>query len=440
AVQLLSNGRYHVMVSSGGGGYSRLRDLAVTRWHEDISSDHWGQFCYLRDVETGAFWSTAHQPTLHRPEHFEAIFSDARAEFRVRERDYDAHTEIVVSPEDDIELRRVRLTNRYADNIDTGYNWMPVFQTWMQYWALPGGVPLPGLDLNSTVNSSLVHLDTFKNFYKGDAGVPGAFYAPVLSTALGYPGSYAAIHDAAIPFYSCCYANPYQPTLLDAAHTNVQHEKTYAAYAMLDFGIDEANLTGNVGVRAVKTRNSADGFLVYPNLALAPYLGAGQSAPINARNEYTDVLPSLNVKWELAPDWVTRFAFSKAIARPDFSQMQAYQILNAAVVSGYTPPPGATSLPIDKLTLTGSSNSNPYLTPMKANQFDLSLEWYFDQDRGGMAWINLFHKGIRDYFRNESRFVTYPGVDGNSYPYLITRPVNVGKATIDGAEFGWNQF
>ena len=112
AVQLLSNGRYHVMVSSGGGGYSRHRDLAVTRWHEDISSDHWGQFCYLRDVETGAFWSTAHQPALHRPEHFEAIFSDARAEFRVRERDYDAHTEIVVCPEDDIELRRVRLTNR----------------------------------------------------------------------------------------------------------------------------------------------------------------------------------------------------------------------------------------------------------------------------------------------------------------------------------------
>lgn len=112
AVQLLSNGRYHVMVSSAGGGSSRLRELAVTRWHEDISSDHWGQFCYLRDVETGEFWSTAHQPTLRKPEHFEAIFSDARAEFRVRERDYDAHTEIVVSPEDDIELRRVRLTNR----------------------------------------------------------------------------------------------------------------------------------------------------------------------------------------------------------------------------------------------------------------------------------------------------------------------------------------
>lgn len=333
----------------------------------------------------------------------------------------------------------VRLTNRYANNIDTGYNWVPVFQTWMQGWALPSGA-LPGLDLNGTVNTSLVHLDTFKNFYKGGAGIPGAFYAPVLSTALGYPTSYQDIHAAADPFYTCCYAGTYQNTMLDAAHTNVQHEKTYAAYGMLEFGVDDANLSGNVGVRAVRTTNAAQGFLVYPDQALAPYLGAGQTAPISARNEYTDVLPSLNLKWEFAPNLITRFAFSKAIARPDFSQMQAYQILNAAVVSGYTPPSGTTTVPIDKLTLTGSSNSNPYLTPMKANQFDLSLEWYFDPDRGGMAWVNLFHKGISDYFRNESRFVTYPGVDGNSYQYLITRPVNVGKATIDGTEIGWNEF
>jgi iron complex outermembrane recepter protein len=334
----------------------------------------------------------------------------------------------------------VRLTNRYANNIDTGYNWVPVFQTWMQGWAIPSGA-MPGLDLNSAVNSSLVHLDTFKNFYKGGAGIPGAFYAPVLSTALGYPASYAAIHNGANPYYiGGGYDTPYQPTLLDAAHTNIQHEKTYAAYAMLEFGVDDANLSGNVGVRGVRTSNASQGFLLLPNQTLAPYLGTGQASPINARNEYTDILPSLNLKWEFAPNVITRFAFSKAIARPDFSQMQAYQVLTAGVQPGYTAPPGTTSLPIDKLALTGTSTSNPYLTPMKANQFDLSLEWYFDPDHGGMTWVNLFHKGISDYFRNESHFVTYPGVDGNNYPYLITRPVNVGTATIDGAEVGWNQF
>ncbi|MGY4532037.1 cyclic beta-1,2-glucan synthetase [Pseudomonas sp. TE3786] len=112
AVQLLSNGRYHVMVSSAGGGYSRCNELAVTRWHEDISADNHGMFCYLRDVASGSFWSSAHQPTLQPVASYEAIFSDARAEFRVREREFDAHTEIVVSPEDDIELRRLHITNR----------------------------------------------------------------------------------------------------------------------------------------------------------------------------------------------------------------------------------------------------------------------------------------------------------------------------------------
>jgi cellobiose phosphorylase len=111
-VQLLSNGRYHVMVSNAGAGSSRWKDLAVTRWREDGTCDNWGTFCYLRDVGSGQFWSSAHQPTLTRAERFEAIFSEARAEFRRRDHDIESHTEIVVSPEDDIELRRLRLINR----------------------------------------------------------------------------------------------------------------------------------------------------------------------------------------------------------------------------------------------------------------------------------------------------------------------------------------
>jgi cyclic beta-1,2-glucan synthetase len=111
-VQLLSNGRYHVMVTNAGGGSSRWKDIAVTRWREDSTRDNWGTFCYLRDVASGEFWSTAYQPTLKQPEKYEAIFSEARAEFRRRDHDFDTHTEIAVSPEDDIELRRVRITNR----------------------------------------------------------------------------------------------------------------------------------------------------------------------------------------------------------------------------------------------------------------------------------------------------------------------------------------
>ncbi len=110
-VQLLSNGRYHVMLTNAGAGYSRWKDMAVTRWREDTTSDAWGSFCYLRDTETGTFWSTTHQPTQWKPDAYEAIFSEGRAEFRRRDQGIDAYTEVVVSPEDDIELRRLRITN-----------------------------------------------------------------------------------------------------------------------------------------------------------------------------------------------------------------------------------------------------------------------------------------------------------------------------------------
>ncbi len=111
-VQLLSNGRYHLMITNAGGGYSRWKDIDITRWREDTTCDNWGTFCYIRDVTSGEFWSTAHQPTLKRSENYEAVFSEARAEFRCRNHELDTHTEIAVSPEDDIELRRIRITNR----------------------------------------------------------------------------------------------------------------------------------------------------------------------------------------------------------------------------------------------------------------------------------------------------------------------------------------
>jgi cellobiose phosphorylase len=111
-VHLLSNSRYHVAVTAAGGGYSRWRDLAVTRWREDSTRDCWGTFCYLRDLDTGEFWSAAQQPTTKRPASYEAIYSQGRAEFRRRDGDINTHLEIAVSPEDDIELRRLSITNR----------------------------------------------------------------------------------------------------------------------------------------------------------------------------------------------------------------------------------------------------------------------------------------------------------------------------------------
>jgi cellobiose phosphorylase len=99
-------------VTSAGGGYSRWRDLAVTRWREDATRDNYGSFCYVRDIATKAFWSNTWQPTLKPAKKYEAIFTQARAEFRRIDHQIETYTQVSVSPEDNIELRRITLINR----------------------------------------------------------------------------------------------------------------------------------------------------------------------------------------------------------------------------------------------------------------------------------------------------------------------------------------
>ena len=107
----LSNGSYAVMLTNAGGGYSRRQNLAMTRWREDITTDSWGSFIYVRDLDSGEIWSTTYRPTGREPDEYEVIFAPDRATFRRLDGDVEIRTEIVVSPEDDVEIRRVSLTN-----------------------------------------------------------------------------------------------------------------------------------------------------------------------------------------------------------------------------------------------------------------------------------------------------------------------------------------
>ncbi len=111
-IQLLSNGRYQVMITNSGGGYSRWKDIAVSRWREDTTKDDRGIFCYIKDINSGAFWSNTYQPTLHPAKGYEVIFSQGHVEFFRQDYGIDTKTEIVISPEDDTEMRRIKITNR----------------------------------------------------------------------------------------------------------------------------------------------------------------------------------------------------------------------------------------------------------------------------------------------------------------------------------------
>jgi len=115
--QLISNGEYTVMVTSAGAGFSMCgshgeTSWAVTRWREDLTRDNWGSFCYVRDVRSGAVWSTGYQPTAHTPQSYEVTFMEDRAVFKRLDAGILTQTDIVVSPEDNAEVRCVTITNR----------------------------------------------------------------------------------------------------------------------------------------------------------------------------------------------------------------------------------------------------------------------------------------------------------------------------------------
>ncbi len=112
ATHFLSNGRYSVMVTNGGGGYSRWKGRSVTRYREDITRDCWGHFFYLRDVESGEAWSATNNPMPARPDDYHVTFSADKAEYYRRDGDIETRTEVAVSPEDDVEVRRLTVSNR----------------------------------------------------------------------------------------------------------------------------------------------------------------------------------------------------------------------------------------------------------------------------------------------------------------------------------------
>ncbi len=111
STQLLSNGRYSVMVTAAGSGYSRWRDLAVTRWREDATRDCWGTYLYLRDRASGYLWSAGYQPVCVEPVHYEAEFTEDRVRIMRADAGIESSMEIMVAADDDVEIRRVTLKN-----------------------------------------------------------------------------------------------------------------------------------------------------------------------------------------------------------------------------------------------------------------------------------------------------------------------------------------
>ncbi|MGZ8237684.1 MAG: glucoamylase family protein, partial [Methylobacter sp.] len=114
SAHLLSNGRYGVMITAAGSGYSVCEKLAVTRWREDVTRDCWGSYIYLRDLASGKIWSAGYQPTTAVPDKYEVAFNEDRARISREDGAIASNLEIIVSPEDNAEIRHLCLINNGA--------------------------------------------------------------------------------------------------------------------------------------------------------------------------------------------------------------------------------------------------------------------------------------------------------------------------------------
>lgn len=314
----------------------------------------------------------------------------------------------------------MRATDRNQINKNSGYNWGVISDNWA---AIPG--TSNGLANMSEFMTDQSSLFTFSNFFRGGVNVPTTLVVPNSSLVNNYRSASQMIQQiVALRGYGWA-PDTYQPQ-----DTNRQHERTQAAYAALYFGNDEAwgvPVDGNIGIRVVQTKTQAEGFGQFQNLAglnVSPELQArytGQYFENNSQGSYTNVLPSLNLRLRFTDSLQWRFAASKAMARPDYTQLQPYVLLNVETNDA------------GQATDFVGTAGNPNLKPMVANQFDTALEWYFDTS--DMLYATLFYKKVKDYFSTQTRSEIY-----DNRPWLVTRPYNMDEGTIRGAELGYTQF
>ncbi|PPU69767.1 TonB-dependent receptor [Xanthomonas pisi] len=221
--------------------------------------------------------------------------------------------------------------------------------------------------------------------------------------------------DAAVANYEQTLAT-FGGTPLEFAPNNIntQNEKTYAAYGVLRFGVDgDIPFDGNIGVRVVRTEVGSQGVRTGTDAE------GGGLIPVDAQQTYTDVLPSLNLRWMLSDQLQWRFAASRGISRPTFDRLNPNLSLSTGTSNGAS-------------TFTGTAG-NPNLEAVKADQFDTALEWYFGQ--GSMMYGTLFYKKVEGFIANAVFNEVYDG-----QVWQITRPVNGDSGKIRGAELGYTQF
>jgi TonB-dependent receptor len=391
----------------------------------------------------------------------------------------------------------VRFADRRQDVRYSAFNWTPIAAS----WACNG----PGFNADNTTpapypagcgggqaqfngyGAGIWGTQNFNSFYDGSVYPNGNLvfmnngtitnYSRVIQATSGaatdspIPPGYVPICDRQGATVDGCY--------LPSEVMRVE-ERTKAAYLMLSFGGNGANLfgrinvVGNVGARVVRTEELSSGSIEFPSAtdvtSLAPcgtplpagavvnpscYLtpaivafangGGSQSTELFA---YTNVLPSFNVRFGLGPEDFIRFAYSKAMSRPDIGLLRNYvQVTTPELDTSADSPyvvynsPAAAHIPANVVGYNFvfmANAGNTALRPETADQFDLSFERYFSA--AGALTLDLFYKKLWDAL-GDSKFTRDFTSGGSTQPVQITGPVNVHDGgRLDGLELDFETY
>jgi TonB-dependent receptor len=193
----------------------------------------------------------------------------------------------------------------------------------------------------------------------------------------------------------------------------VVEEEILAAYIKAEF--ETGAVSGDFGLRYATTDQSSSSYSQ----------GGSGTIPVKHSRDYDNLLPSLNVRWELSEELLLRFAASIGMTRPTLSQINPSQNVQL----------GSQTVVIN----------NPDLNPFEANQFDVALEWYFDDE--SMLAFNYFYKDIDALVTRVSttepffgdNLIDDQGNDLSGQDFLISRLVNGDGAKLNGFEISYQQ-
>ena len=257
----------------------------------------------------------------------------------------------------------------------------------------------------------LAYAGPSSNFMQPGIGWPVAVFPE-------YANPNSSVLDRTVATYAQLFAGKPNTYTFDTSFRpgdiNEQHEKTRSFFVTGDFGtsVFGYDLDGTAGMRVVKTDQTSIGYVQDST--------GSRAATLN--NSYRNFLPSLNTRLHLNEDVQVRFGYSKTMTRPNFTDMAAHVQLNPNIPSQYD----ANGRP------TGSSG-NPYLKPMTATSYDLTLEDYWGTSN--MAFLGLFKKDIDGYLAGGTEPMNFGGVI-----YDIGTSINLGKGSVKGIEAGFTQF